>query len=360
MRKYLGLCCLLVGFTVGDYSPTPDEAAESDKPPPAPPAPTQYLELQDWKQDFVLETHQIHIEGYPTAFNPGVVRWRGHYLMSFRIRDPNTGMVNDIGLVWLDDDFKPTGQVHILKIQLDEPSLLPHVQDPRLIAIDNRLYMVYSNMIFKDEFFREIKRMYLGEIAFDGQTFTIEWPECLYQFERSGDRWEKNWTPFEYKEQLLLAYSLTPHRIMWPLRGTRECLDFASTQILTSWQWGDLRGGTPAILDGDHYLGFFHSSTYLKTANSDGKKIQHYFMGAYTFSAHPPFQIEKISRKPIVGDGFYQGPAHKTWKPLRVVFPTGLLVEPGIVWVFYGKQDHEIWVAKIDKKKLMDSLVEVK
>ncbi|MEI8125500.1 MAG: hypothetical protein WCG42_07080, partial [Parachlamydiaceae bacterium] len=82
----------------------------------------------------------------------------------------------------------------------------------------------------------------------------------------------------------------------------------------------------------------------------------HYFMGAYTFQAEYPFAITGLSHYPIVHKSFYEGPMYKTWKPLRVVFPSGFIVEGDDIWLLYGRQDHEVWVAKIDKTKLLLSL----
>jgi len=363
--KLAFFCCLVLfyGFSSESYPIGFEEysiESEQYQPDEDPLLFPELLDLQDLKQDFVLETRQIRIEGYPSALNPSIVRWRGSYLMSFRIREEKTGAVNDVGMIWLDDFFNPIGKPSVLELLIDRPSLPSKVQDPRLITLDNRLYLVYSNMIFRDENFREIKRMYIGEVEFDGRSFRIEYPECLYHFNNANDRWEKNWVPFIYQDQLLLAYSLTPHRILWPMRRTRECIEFVTTESSIIWPWGSLRGGTQAILDGDHYISFFHSSIQkMATINSDKEIMHHYFMGAYTFSSTPPFKITKISPAPIVGDKFYRGPAHKTWKPLRVVFPGGIVVGEEFIWVFYGRQDHEIWVAKLDKKKLMDSLVPV-
>lgn len=82
-------------------------------------------------------------------------------------------------------------------------------------------------------------------------------------------------------------------------------------------------------------------------------------MGAYTFKPHPPFSITAISPWPIVADDFYRPPYYKTWKPLRCVFPAGIVVDEKYVWISYGRQDHEIWIAKLDKQKLMNSLIPV-
>ena len=85
----------------------------------------------------------------------------------------------------------------------------------------------------------------------------------------------------------------------------------------------------------------------------------HYFMGAYTFSPDPPFSITSMSPEPIVGEDFYVGPSYKTWKPMRVVFPGGFIAAEKYIFVVYGKQDHEMWVVKLDKEKLLRSLIKL-
>jgi predicted GH43/DUF377 family glycosyl hydrolase len=119
------------------------------------------------------------------------------------------------------------------------------------------------------------------------------------------------------------------------------------------------RGGTQAIFDKDHYLAFFHSWKDFPTIQSNGKKIAHYTIGAYTFDAHPPFAITAVSPEPLVSKDFYQPPYYKTWKPMRCIFPCGMVLSEDFVWISYGRQDHEIWIAKIDKKSLLQSLVPV-
>jgi predicted GH43/DUF377 family glycosyl hydrolase len=173
------------------------------------------------------------------------------------------------------------------------------------------------------------------------------------------DRSEKNWVPFEYNHELLLSYSIIPHRIMRPLQGKSTCETVALTRRSIKWNWGVLRGGTQAFVVDGNYLAFFHCSKSMATAHSGGKSIPHYFMGAYTFEKDPPFGLIKISPKPIVGKNFYHGPAYKTWKPLRVVFPAGFVFDDAYIWVVYGRQDHEIWVVKLEKQKLLASLASV-
>ena len=121
------------------------------------------------------------------------------------------------------------------------------------------------------------------------------------------------------------------------------------------------RGGTPGlIIDGSQYLAFFHSSKVMPTVHSNGDNILHYFIGAYTFAQHPPFEITQISPEPIVGRKFYNGTIYTPyWKPVRAIFPCGYIFDGSYIWIAYGRQDHEIWLAKLDKEGLLNSLVPV-
>ncbi|MCL4361237.1 hypothetical protein M1446_02675 [Candidatus Dependentiae bacterium] len=317
----------------------------------------ELIDLEKNLQDFVLETKQIIIPEFPGAFNASIVRWQDSLLMCFRVRDNNSISTFEFGFVWLDDDFNPISTSKILQIYGD-PSSYRQNQDARLIVVKNKLYILYNNFIKIAED-NVSRRMFIAELHCDKEKFFIENPTCLQPINKMSKRWEKNWVPFNYNNNLLLAYSLAPHNILNPSLDTGKCETESSTHSFVNWKWGELRGGTPALLDGDQYIAFFHSSTYLATEQSGGKKMQHYFMGAYTFLPKSPFEIAHISPKPIIGKNFYSGPTYNTRKPLRVVFPMGCIANEDYIWITYGRQDNEMWVAKLDKKKLYESLIPV-
>lgn len=330
------------------------------------------INLEDRTQDFVLESKRINIPGFPHAFNPSIIRWNGSLLMSFRTIPSEYAELNEllaldpllncsgesrIGLVWLDESFSPRGPAQILDLQGNEHSTPARSEDARLVLINDCLYMVYSDN-------REVVvtnggfRVYVSQIFYEGGEFLAPYSECLDSFEgESQQRREKNWVPFDYKGHLLMSYSLLPHRILRPLIGTGQCETFSMTKSSLLWKWGELRGGTPGLLVGDEYLSFFHSSIDISTSHSNNEIVPHYFMGAYTFSSNPPFSITQISKEPIIGKNFYNGDEYKPyWKPVRVVFPCGFIFDNEYVWVAYGRQDHEVWMVKLDRKGLFDSL----
>ncbi len=321
------------------------------------------LDLETGKiQDFVLETKKITIDEYPFALNPSIVRWQGKFLMSFRVIPSRAQKYTSyIGLVFLDNNFNPITKPQMLQLR-DSGSPVPsRAEDARLIVVGNKhLYIIYDDnpypAITKGGF-----RVYVAKLIWNGDEFTIHNKVCLSKFEgQDSNVREKSWVPFDYKGKLHLAYSLTPHLIFLPNLITGACKTVCKTMSPTSWNYGHLRGGTQAYIIGNEYLSFFHSSQDMVTIHSQEKKSHHYFMGAYTFSSHPPFAITRISPEPIIGKGFYTGMTYVPYyKPAKVVFPCGYVSDKKYIWVFYGRDDYENWVVKLDKDGLLKSLVQV-
>lgn len=314
------------------------------------------FDLNQMAQKFLIEAKQIHIPGYPDAFNPALIRWKDSLLLFFRIRDPLTASTDQVGYVWLDSQFIPCSQPKILEkrfVHTYQPSM---AQDPRLVNVNDKLYVVFNNMWKVSKI--EERRMYLAEVLDEQDQLYINQPMCCLNIdgkELSGK--EKNWVPFVYQDQLLFAYSLFPHHILSPIDQTQNCETLFCTHASCQWKWGIPRGGTPALLVEGEYLAFFHSCLDIATIQSKGEKILHYMIGAYTFSAEPPFHITRISPEPLIHQNLYNGPMHRTWKPLRVAFADGYIVDEKYIWLAYGKQDHETWIAKLDKKELLNSLI---
>ncbi len=318
------------------------------------------IDIESWRQDFVLETKKIDIPGYPEAFNPSIVRWEEGFLLSFRvIPNPKEPFISRIGLVRLNADFSPTGEVDLLDTRIDEK--IPfHAEDGRLIQVGEKLYLLYVDCCDERPTNRGV-RMHLAEVIFDGSHFSLTNLECLSSFPgASQKKREKNWVPFEYEDQLFLSYSIDPHRVFHADIGKSCCSFVGESKGKISWDWGILRGGTPGVKIGNEYLAFFHSSIPMASLHSNGEVISHYFMGAYTYAGEPPFTLTRISPMPIVGENFYQGPSYSPyWNLNRVVFPGGYVFDKHKIWVVFGRQDHETWVVCLDRERLFLSLMPV-
>jgi predicted GH43/DUF377 family glycosyl hydrolase len=235
----------------------------------------------------------------------------------------------------------------------------PFCQDPRLIVIQGRLYIVYSALYIEGTE-KGIRRVYIGEIIEKNEEFFLKNPEPLLSFDKeSKKRVEKNWIPFNFKDELLLSYSISPHHVYEPIPDEHRCETLSHTDNEVNWGFGELRGGSTALKEDGFYLSFFHSSKKLASLQSDNKMMIHYFLGAYTFEDQPPFALKACSPVPILGENFYSKTDFKTWKPLRVVFSNGFISQKKHLWLVYGKQDSEMWAAKIDKKGLLNSLIPI-
>lgn len=180
-------------------------------------------------------------------------------------------------------------------------------------------------------------------------------------------RHEKNWTPFIYKGELHFIVDINPMFVVklsgdmfTTIAGLRQMVEFVSNSTLKSmtWKYGILRGGTNAILvDEWTYLALFHSQ-----AKVPGSQMSTYFMGAYTFTSQPPFQLLAVSRFPIVHPSLYSGPTFNLYRRKAasnyIVFPMSLFLgrDPAYVYVSLGTQDRFGWIARLNKKELLASL----
>lgn len=318
----------------------------------------EVLDLETMESSFVLETKQIQIPGYPKAFNPSIVRWNGSLLMCFRyLADPKDLWISKVGLVWLDEEYNPIGTPQLLDTRVSLPHIPSRSEDPRLYVVGNRLFVTYNDNEEKEH--GGVRRIYYGELEYDGTTFHEKTHIPLLFWQGADkDTWEKNWIPFEYKNTMHFIYSVTPHFILSPKRKSSSCTTIASTDGGIHWPWGRIRGGTPPYVVGNEYLSFYHSCKVLRSKQTDGKELHHYFMGAYTFSAEPPFHVTQISAEPIIGKEFYSGTTYKRIHK-HVVFPGGYIFDDQHLWVIYGREDSEIWVAKIERAGLFKSLIPV-
>ncbi len=296
----------------------------------------------------VTEEKRIKIPHYRNALNPSIAYWSGNLLLSFR---EHNGEESYIGLVKLDDNFNPIGTPQLLETRFNDPQVPSRAEDARLIVVGDKLYAFFNDD--RTPSGCGPRTMHVGEITSDGEHFYIK-PEPFfkYDFVRGEGRVEKNWSPFQHLGELCCIYNTEPFRVLQILLGTNSTVTMSTDHRRIDWEWADsngLRGGTPAILiNDDEYLTFFHSNTWLG-------EIRQFFMGALIFSAHYPFLPKKISKIPLIGDNFYRWPIYVAkwgWGPSRVVYPGGLLMRGEDIYIVYGLDNHEVWVAKVNKNTL--------
>jgi predicted GH43/DUF377 family glycosyl hydrolase len=263
-----------------------------------------------------------------------------------------------IGVVELDSNFNQTNKEYITINTGTHTS-----EDPRIVSIGDETYLIYNDLKSNDK----ARCMHIANINMND--FSVKFKTKL---DLDMNHFEKNWSPFEYKEedsapQLMFEYHISPHKIFTlpkPQINDLHPLLFAgyTSPHALPWneqKWGPICGGTPAQKIGDEYLGFFHSHFV------DMQKNIWYVMGAYTFSATPPFKITSISSDPIMFKDIYHSKHDNgAYLSKRVIFPSGFVIrkENGkeVIHLSCGENDSCIKVLTLDKNLLLKSLKRIK
>lgn len=202
-------------------------------------------------------------------------------------------------------------------------------EDPRLVVLDENTFAVIANMkIFPGRtplgYVCRTIVSYVGVKADTKSLYLIN--ETLMQPVRSHDneKWdrdEKNWTPFIFKGAL---HFITSHQdtleVIRQVPGQADRTEVVSTTNIQhiNWDYGSMRGGSPARLLGkDRYFGFFHSTL----SNRFCSRWREYYFGAYILSAELPFTLQSVSKVPIYHPSFYTGDYERNWGVEYVYFP---------------------------------------
>ena len=237
-------------------------------------------------------------------------------------------------------------------------TLFSQAEDARLFSYRNRIFVIYNdNLEVVAPLYTDRRDLFIAELIWIDDHYELSVPLKLYYKEKYHNQlWQKNWTPFEYQGKLLLSYSLNPHLILYPNLMTGECYQFCETSLLLNWNFGPLRGSSQALLIDGEYFSFFHSGIVDFSHASSYYYLWHYFMGAYTFSAKPPFQLTSMTPHPILTEGLYT----QSSREKRVIFPGGFAVVGPSLYLAYGKDDCEIWIMIIDKDALKKTMKQLK
>lgn len=307
----------------------------------------------------VAATKRIYLDEFQGAYNPSLIAYEDGYLLTFRHSPQrySTPWVSLIGIVKLDKEFNPVSRPQILDTRVYFTNTPQQAEDARIFSYNGKIYVIYNdNVDILSPSYWDRRDMYMAELFYNGYEFAVGPPlKLIHEKRYPFILWQKNWSPFVWKGTLLLSYTLNPHEVLIPNLKSGTCYYTFDTNKSIQWNFGSLRGGTPAKLVGDEYLAFFHSCIYTTSTCSDGNEMWHYVMGAYTFDTEPPFELRKVSAMPIDTLGFYTYSAY--WK--RVIYPGGFEIDGRNLYLAYGKDDSEMWIATINLDALMESLVPV-
>ncbi len=319
----------------------------------------EWTRFQNFSKKIVLSTVKIELPQFPKAFNPSLIKWEDGYLLSFRYCPDRffQPWLSYIGVVKLNTAFQPVSRPQLLNTRPMRAGTPSQSEDARLFVYNGKTYLIYNdNMDVAFPALWERRDMYIAELLYEEDRFSVSNPvRLIHKTKCYTQLWQKNWVPFEHEGALYLSYTINPHEVLAANFVSGICDPVHETNLEINWALGPLRGSTPPVYDDGEYIAFFHSGVISASPVSGGEEIWHYFMGAYTFSPFPPFELSEISPLPIVGQNFYTQSDYEK----RVIFPGGCVIEGGLIYVAYGKDDCEMWIATLDKNKLKSVLVPI-
>lgn len=147
--------------------------------------------------------------------------------------------------------------------------------------------------------------------------------------------------PFEFEKKLYMIYGFNPYRVLEVNTDTGVCTEITNDSHAVTWNYGEVRGGTPAIdYNESEFIHFFHSSKDFTFPSGLTKKV--YFAGAMTFSKSIPFKPKRMIEHPIMDSSYYDQE-----NPGLFIFPTGIIKEDKYFHLFMGKNDSHMIRSKI-------------
>lgn len=290
-------------------------------------------------------------------------------------------------------------------------------EDPRLIAIDEKLYAIYN---IENTLISEGRHMAYCEITFSGGRALVKQNEINIMKLDNG--LQKNWVPFEFNKTLYFSYTIYPHIVVRPARWSSRAEpaeetndDFMNIDIIsyspkshtTTTITSENDKKDNIVVNGNRYnfevitrQGEQRSHSTIMTMIEQQKQniirseniviiswaygairggspaiyvpenkvflaIFHssyfhydiesvvYYMGAYIYESQPPFEILAHSKVPILPKGLYSG--IDDWK--HIIFPSGILRIKDDIFISIGYNDTKGYIYKIGLEKILNSLV---
>lgn len=290
-------------------------------------------------QSYINSKHGLIV---PTNFfNGSICRHRGKTYFACRADQAIEGKWWEtirIMACILDDEYNPiVGTEQYLNLHSDKN--YHHVEDPRLISDGSNLYCVYTD---GDDVYSAVIDDSLCVVKNNGKV------NATLSLTSQNQAKEKNWTPFLHKGLLHYVYSEAPRIVLNP-NGQLSVPSQSAT-----WEYGHVRGGTPAVPYDGEFITFFHSSMIFDNQNTRwGQRC--YFMGALTFNTSQPFSLKRMTSIPLMKGASYGKSIPRPTASL-VVFPAGVIEETDHFVVSYGCNDVYTRIIRISKS-ILNSLL---
>ncbi len=294
-------------------------------------SPPRWPKVTDQVECIPLDTRKL----YPHGYNPTIVEQDGNLLMAYRYHEGT--LASKLAAA----RFKETGEViSNWRLEANGHSL----EDPKFFG--NGLHQQWLSWV---EAYWPVKAVGSVRYGFLRDNAIHEAARPVYG-KNDGEHMEKNWTFFEHKEQVYFIYQCSPKQVVVRWSGKLEGEHITDGP---RWPYGTIKGGTPPVEYDGHLIRFFHSTL----DNEIDLPLRCYYIGACLMNPDPPFDVVRVSRKPVLYGSTVDGltPDERKacihWKP-KVVFPGGVVERNGHWLLSLGVNDSACVVAKIKPENL--------
>lgn len=220
---------------------------------------------------------------------------------------------NNESMYFLDGSFKISRVVNDYEFVGEFPVFKGF--DFRMLSLNDELIISYSHVIHPYFNKTSLQRQGIKRIRMEKNKVFNSLPSVMLlsnpiEDDLNDKNWQKNWIQFIYKNDIYLISNISTMSVVKITDSILPNKMFdMSIQIIDKFQngfncynniewnnnYGTMRGGSPALKIGNEYLAFFHSNN--DRNHSCGSR--NYFMGAFMFSAKPPFKLISVSKYPI-------------------------------------------------------------
>lgn len=289
---------------------------------------SRYPRVSEQVECLPLETHKLFAGAYNPSINAnGLMVYRFHRTkLATKLAAAQLG---DNGAVLSNRELETTGKT------VDDPKLFTHC------GID---YMSWVEADWDDKDYSHTIRCVVKFGVFDGAKV-----EKIQQPAFRGNDWSgmcKNLVFFSHSDRLFCVFSCHPDHLVYEWNPT-------FTKFSTpgpTWAYGEIRGGTAPLPYEGKLLRFFHS----RLDNEWFGARHRYYVGAMLLNPESPFEVVRVSRKPIIYASEIGAASKKdfpSFKP-NVVFPGGAIERDGGWTLALGINDCECALAKITPGQL--------
>lgn len=310
-----------------------------------------------------------HLTPNGRAFNCSIIEAYGALRLFYRAenwKDYNT----EIYVVDLDDKFEPIERTNKKVPIVRFSSKVTTFDDPRAFKFKNELFFTYANGFVTIRNNQQIWCAGFGLASMKNMRLTKQWipkygnNDNLATGQKQTVHTEKNWSPFEYNDKLLMVYTINPLVVIdWNL--TKDvCTKISETKFDQSfWKHGNFLGGsTPLLKRGDEYVGFFHSFT----DDLSGKAAcRRYHVGFYAIKPDDGgmWHVTRLSSKPLMSgikdESRDLRPKNSPWLP-NCIYPCGFIERNGKVYISQGWQDCRSELVEFEWDEILKDVQSVK